>query len=123
MNIVFKLICQAAEEYISRSNRQDKESRLLLKKFEFIKEQIKMNRTYGEVIKKNNLEKNRDLLNAFFQRYNHSELYNLDTCFCCDMTRTNWRLLYTIMRDQKEDILYIFCFMIIDHKTYIKYFA
>ena len=123
MKIVFKLICQAAEEYIKRSKDQNKESRLILKKLEFLKEHMKMNPIYGEIIRKNSLEKNRALLNAFFQRYDRNELFNLDRCFCCDITRTNWRLLYTLKRDQEEDTIYILCFMIVDHKTYEKYFT
>lgn len=124
MKTVFKVICQAEEKYQELlTNQQNKESQLLLKKFSFFQEQLKTDFTYGEVIKKDILRKHKNLLNAFFQRYYYPDLFNLDNCFCCDLTRTEWRMLYTIVRDISEDTRYILCFMIVDHKTYEKYFT
>ena len=124
MRLVFKVICQAEEKYKEFSNsNENKESRILLKKFEFFKNNIQTNLTYGEIIKQNVLYKNRGLIEGFFQKYGYRELIPLDNCFCCDLTRTEWRMLYTIARDIKDNIVYILCFMIVDHKTYEKYFT
>ncbi len=124
MRSVFKVICQAEEKYNELSDSKDnKESKLLLKKLEFFKGNIQMNLTFGEIIKKNVLHKNRGLINSFFQKYGYSELIPLDNCFCCDLTKTEWRMLYTISRDIKTDSVFIFCFMIVDHKTYEQYFT
>lgn len=124
MNVVFKVICQAEEKYKELlKNQQNKENRILLKKLNFFKEKIKNDLTYGEIIKKEVLYKNHVLLNSFFQYYNYLMLLNLDNCFCCDLTRTNWRMLYTITRDINDDTRYVLCFMIVDHKTYEKYFT
>ena len=123
MKAILRLICQAAEKYEELISQKNKESYLLLKKLDFFKELIKKDESYGEPIRKNNLTKNRKLLNMFFQRYDYRELYNLDNCYCCDLTRTEWRMLYTLMKNKNENILYILCFMIIDHKTYEKYFT
>ncbi len=124
MKVVFKTICQADEKYKELiENQSIKENRIILKKFHFFEELIKNDYLYGESIKKINLEKNQMLLNAFFQRYGHLDLLNLDNCFCCDLTRSKWRMLYTLDRDNLDDTQYILCFMIIDHKTYEKYFT
>ncbi len=89
MRVIFRLICQADEKHKEFvTNQNVKENRLLLKKFNFFKEIIKSDFTYGELIKKVNLEKNRARLNAFFQRYGHPEFINLNNCFCCDLTKT-----------------------------------
>lgn len=124
MRIAFNLVCQADDKYYELLDQQsNKESRIILKKLEFFKERVTQDYLFGELIKKRNLEKNRQLLNSFFQRYNREDLLDLDNCFCCDLTRTEWRMLYTIAKDEEKDTLYILCFMIVDHKTYEKYFT
>ncbi|MEK6861629.1 MAG: hypothetical protein AABY07_06680 [Nanoarchaeota archaeon] len=51
MNVVFKVICQAEEKYKELlKNQQNKENRILLKKFNFFQEKIKNDLTYGEII-------------------------------------------------------------------------
>ena len=124
MKTVVKVICQAEEKYQELLvTQQHKESRLLLKKFSFLQECIKRDFAYGEVIKKEVLRKNKDLLNSFFRQYQYPDLIELDNCFCCDLTRTNWRMVYTIVRDAADDTRYILYFMIVDHQTYEKYFT
>src|SRR3989344_5236779 len=119
MRIVFNLVCQADEKYYDLLRQQsNKENRIILKKLEFFMEKTKQNCLFGELIKKKNLEKNRQLLNNFFQRYHREDLLDIDNCFCCDLTRTEWRMLYTIAKDEEKDTLYLLCFMIVDHKTY-----
>ena len=122
MKPVFKVICQAEEKYREISEQGNKENKIILKKFEFFKEKIKVDITYGEIIKKSVLDKNQRLINNFFQKYGYNELLPLDNCFCCDLTRTEWRMLYTISRDI-DSTVYVLCFMIVDHKTYEKYFT
>lgn len=124
MRIIFNLICQADEKYHELAkNLDNKENRIILKKIEFFKEKINQDGFFGEVIKKKNLEKNRTLLNPFFQRYDRNDLLDIDNCFCCDITRTEWRMLYTLAKREGEENTLALCFMIIDHKTYIKYFT
>ena len=124
MKPVFKVICQAEEKYLELSHNQEyKENRILLKKFEFFKNNIQRDLTYGEIIRKDVLHKNRRLIESFFQKYSCNELIPLDNCFCCDLTRTEWRMLYTISRNIKDNVVYILCFMIVDHETYEKYFT
>ena len=124
MKLIFKVICQAEEKYKELyENHKVKENKILLKKFDFFKEKIKIDYNYGEIIKKNVLNKNRILINSFFTKYDFPELIDLDNCFCCDLTRTEWRMLYTITRDIKDETIYLLCFMIVNHKTYEKYFT
>ncbi len=124
MKPIFKVICQAEEKYKELShNRENKENKILLKKLDFFKSNIELDITYGEIIKKSVLHKNRALIGNFFQKYGHAELILLDNCFCCDITRTEWRMLYTIARDMQNDTVFVLCFMIVDHKTYEKYFT
>lgn len=124
MNVIFKVICQAEEKYKELLNTQNKkESRILLKKLLFFQERIKEDITYGDIIKKVALQKNKNILNSFFEGHNYPDLFDLDNCFCCDLTRTDWRMLYTLVRDSIEDVCYILCFMIVNHKKYEKYFT
>ncbi len=118
MRTIFKLICQAEEKHKELTeNQSDKETRIILKKFDLYKERIKEDFTHGEIIRKINIDKNQALLNSFFHKYNHLDLMNRKNFFCCDLTRTNWRMIYTLVRDQPSDTQYILCFMIVDHKT------
>ena len=119
MRPIFKVICQAEEKYKELSD--DKESRIILKKLEFFKGNIQMNLTYGEIIKKSILQKNHVLIESFFQKYGYNELLPLDNCFCCDLTRTEWRMLYTIRGDELEIVCFILDF--VDHPTYNKIFG
>lgn len=124
MRVIFNLICQADEKYNELSRNLDKkENRIILKKIDFFKERIKQDCFFGEIIKKKHLEKNKALLNHFFQRYDRSDLFDIDTCFCCDLTRTEWRMLYTLAKREGEDKTLALCFMIVDHETYEKYFT
>jgi len=98
---------QARDSFIDLKNRNDKESKSLIKSIERLIEILKKNPQYGNPIRKELIPNN--LIKIGIKNLYRVELSNY------------WRMLYTLEGNKIE----IFCFIlnIVDHPTYNKIFG
>jgi hypothetical protein len=97
---------QGKEAYLVLKRKTDKESRTILNSFDRIKEILKDNPQFGDVIRK-------ELIPKQYKKQGIHNLYRVELS-------NYWRALYTIKGNQVEILLFVL--NIVDHKDYNKIF-
>lgn len=98
---------QAKKAYLTLKKRSDKDSLIILKSFDRIKEILKDNPQYGRPVAKR-------LIPGSLKKMGVKNLYRAELS-------NYWRTLYTIEGDKVE--IYLFVLNIVDHKDYNKLFG
>ena len=98
---------QGKKAYLKLKEKDDSESKTILKSFERVKEILKENPQFGDPISK-------DLIPKEFKKLGIKNLYRVELS-------NYWRALYTIEGNRVE--IFLFVLNIVNHKDYNKIFG